>query len=130
MTSLATYNVFQVIAGLLIFIASYLALLLLIVICFVIAELVHEGARLGQAYTVKCSSLDDSVASEIRGHGARLKIEELVRITGNEYLAMDLLTEEVVLRVRPPVKNTKDEVSGTSKGKVNATASRDFRPRG
>ncbi len=57
MTSLVNFDVLQVVAALLIFVACYLALLLFIVICLVIAELVYEGARLGQAYTVKCNSL-------------------------------------------------------------------------
>jgi len=68
MTSLVSFNVLQVIAALLIFVAGYLALLLLIIICFVVAELVLEGARLGRAYTVKCNSLDHRVASEIKGN--------------------------------------------------------------
>jgi hypothetical protein len=66
MTSLVSFNLLQVIAALLIFVAGYLALLLLIVIGFVVAELVLEGARLGRAYTVKCNSLDRRIASEIK----------------------------------------------------------------
>jgi hypothetical protein len=69
MTSLATFNaVLQVIAAFLIFVASYLVLLLFIIIGLLIAELIHEGVRLGRAYTVKCSSLDDGLASEIKGN--------------------------------------------------------------
>jgi hypothetical protein len=68
MTSLVNFDVLQVIAALLIFVACYLALLLLIVICLVIAELVHEGARLGRAYTVKRNSLDQGAASEIKAN--------------------------------------------------------------
>ncbi len=69
MTSFATFNaVLQVIAAFVIFLASYLALLLFIIIGLLIAELIYEGARLGRAYTVKCNSLDDGVGSEIKGH--------------------------------------------------------------
>lgn len=68
MTSLVNFDVLQVIAALLIFVACYLALLLLIGICLVSAELVREGARLGRAYTVKCNSLDRGVAPEIKAN--------------------------------------------------------------
>lgn len=57
----------QVIAALLIFVASYLAFLVFIIICLVGAELISEHARVARDYDVRPVSLDTRALSEING---------------------------------------------------------------
>jgi hypothetical protein len=56
----------QVIAAVLIFVITYLAIFLSIVICLVVAECIYEGAGVLRAYTVKCDSPEHGVSSDER----------------------------------------------------------------
>jgi len=61
------YGLIETIVGLLIFVVAYLAILISIIVCLVIADLVYEGVR---AYKKKSDSLDH-VSSEIKVNRSR-----------------------------------------------------------
>jgi hypothetical protein len=56
----------QMIAALLIFVITYLAIFLSIIICLVIAEFIYEGAGLVRAYTTKSDSSEHGVSSQVK----------------------------------------------------------------
>ena len=53
----------QTISAFVIFALGYLALLLSIVVCFVIATCIYKGSSLALAYTVRSASLDHDVVT-------------------------------------------------------------------
>jgi hypothetical protein len=53
----------QTISAFVIFALGYLALLLSIVVCFVIATCIYKGGSLALAYTVRSASLDHDVVT-------------------------------------------------------------------
>lgn len=57
----------QTISAFVVFIVGYLALLLSVVICFALATCVYRGGCLAWAYTVKSTSLDHNVVSQVAG---------------------------------------------------------------
>jgi hypothetical protein len=58
----------QTIAALLIYVASYLAFAIFIIMCLVVAELIPERASVVRAYGVSPDSLDDGVSSKVQGN--------------------------------------------------------------
>jgi len=65
MTSMAAFgSALQVIAALLIVVALYLALLVFVIVCIVVADLVYEGARLFRDNTEGPNPLDAGAAYE------------------------------------------------------------------
>src|SRR5208283_4583399 len=57
-------NTIQVISAFVMFIVGYLALLLSIIVCFVIASFICMGATVASAYTVRCSLGENCEKSE------------------------------------------------------------------
>jgi hypothetical protein len=68
----------QVTAALLIFVASYLALVLSTIIGLVIAELISERANVVRAYGVRSVSLDTRALSEVEGEARRSPLLGLI----------------------------------------------------
>lgn len=64
MSSSIAVNTIQVISAFVMFIVGYLALLLSIIVCFVIASFICMGATVASAYTVRCSLGENCEKSE------------------------------------------------------------------
>jgi len=67
--SLVAVNAMQVMSAFLIFVIGYLALLLSIVVCFVIASFVYGGATFPRACTVKSALRENGAMAEIGVNG-------------------------------------------------------------
>jgi hypothetical protein len=72
MNSIAALNAtLQVIAALLIFVAAYLAFVISISVCLIVAELISDHGNVVRDYGVRPDSLDIRFLSEINGETRR-----------------------------------------------------------